>query len=150
MSVLAFFYIARLRIVMVPTLGLFVGAGAAGAVELWRKKAWRHLGVAACVGLSAVAVSMAPILQADTSNEWNKAGIVLRTRGDLAEAEDALMRAREANPRNPNTYLNLAVLYREAGRADDAQGAEARARDILAGQRAEGEDFRRVLEGQRP
>ena len=150
-TVLLFFYIARLRVVMVPTLGLFAGAAVGRAVELVRsggwRRAWPPVAVAACIGMVAAGVSSLPLLAPDTSNEWNKAGGVLREAGFHAEAEDALLRAVEANPANPNGWRNLAVLYRETGRPERADDAEARARALSAGDPAAADDFRRGLRG---
>ncbi|HUG36615.1 MAG TPA: tetratricopeptide repeat protein [Candidatus Limnocylindrales bacterium] len=145
LTVLAFFYIARLRITVAPSLGLFVGASAAAAATLVRRRAWRPLAVAASVGLVAFGVSSLPLLRSDTSNEWNKAGGVLRLLGRHGEAETALQRAVGANPSNANTFRNLAVLYTEMGRLEEARAAEARAAAMLDPQRAEADAFRDAL-----
>ncbi|MBW3534779.1 MAG: tetratricopeptide repeat protein, partial [Gemmatimonadetes bacterium] len=115
-------------------------------VALVRERLWRRLAVPAAVAVAAVALSSMTLLRPDTSNEWNKAGGLLRSAGRHAEAEEALLRAREENPANPNTYLNLAVLYRQTGRPDEAAEAEARARGILEVRPAEADAFRRALE----
>jgi hypothetical protein len=145
-SVLGFFYIARLRVVLVPSLGIFAGVAVAAVVRLVRDRSWPPLGQAAVVGVAALVVSLLPLLPRDTSNEWNKAGGVLMRDGRTEDAERAFERAREANPGNPNTYLNLGVLYRSVGRSDEADAVEAFAGAILAGEAAEGEAFRRALE----
>jgi tetratricopeptide (TPR) repeat protein len=83
----------------------------------------------------------------DTSNEWNKAGIVLRLNGRPEEAEAAFRRALAANAASSNAWLNLAVLYRETGRGEDAARAQAAADDLLARERIAVERYRRALGG---
>ena len=144
-TVLAFFYIARLRITVAPSLGLFVGAAAAAVATLVRRRAWRPLAVAAGVSLLAFGVSSLQLLRSDTSNEWNKAGGVLRLLGRHDEAETALQRAIGANPTNANTYRNLALLYADMGRPEEARAAEARAAAMLDPQRTEADAFRDAL-----
>ncbi|HEX9887157.1 MAG TPA: hypothetical protein VGA70_11750 [Longimicrobiales bacterium] len=145
-SVLLFFYIARLRVVMIPTLGVFAGAAVARTLTLVRRRDWAAVAVAAALAVAALGVSKLPLLQGDTSNDWNKAGGVLRLLERYEEAEAALARAGVANPDNPNTWLNLAALYRDTGRPGDAAAADARARDLLDGQARESAGFRAALE----
>lgn len=145
-SILAFFYIARLRIVMVPFLGVFAGAAVARGWALAREKNWSALGGASLLVLAGWGVASIPLVQADTSNEWNKAGGVLRALQRHDEAALALERAREANPTNPNTFFNLAQLYRDLGREEDAARAFARGQELAGSGEEEGGAFRRALE----
>jgi hypothetical protein len=117
---LIFFEIARLRAVMLPSLGFFAGAGVVAVVEAVRAHRTRRLALAAVVVLCGALAANWPFLRVDTSNEWNKAGGVLRLQHRLPEAELAFQRALEANPQNTDGFKNLAVLYRETGRAREA------------------------------
>lgn len=130
-SVLLFFYIARLRILMVPTLLLLAGPGIAGLLSLVRRRALRATGLLAALGLAGVLLASLPLLRSDASNEWNKAAGVLLLAGFATEAEEFLGRALDANPSNPDSWRNLAHLYRETGRPDEAAEAEARASVLL-------------------
>ena len=102
-SVLGFFYIARLRVVMVPSLAIFAGAAAARIAELSRDRARQAVVIAGVLALMGFAAAKIPLLDSDTSNDWNKAGGVLRVMGRYAEAETALERARTANLPLPAT-----------------------------------------------
>jgi len=146
-AVLLFFYIARLRILAVPTLGIFAGAAVGRAVALAREREWRPLLAAALVGVVAAAVSLLPLLRPDASNEWNKAGGVLRLAERWDAADAAFDRAERANPQNPNTWRNRALLYRDLGRPEAAEEAEARARLLAGEQPDEAARYRRALEG---
>lgn len=140
-SVLGFFYIARLRIVMIPTLAVSAGAAVARVTQLWRSSARRPIAIAAALALLGFTVAEVPLLRSDPSNDWNKAGGVLRVMGRYAEAETALERARTANPRNPNTYLNLAVLYRVLDRTSEADAAAATADSLQAAEEGQSSGF---------
>jgi tetratricopeptide (TPR) repeat protein len=152
-SVLMFFFIDRLRIGIMPAIGIFLGAG---TLLLWRlvmrareggRPAQRALAVAWGVVIAGALLANRPFLIEDTSNEWNKAGIVLKLNGRPTEAEAAFQRALTANPASANAHLNLAVLYREGGRADDAARSQAAADELLARERLAVERYRRALEG---
>lgn len=147
-TVLTFFYISRLRAVMLPSIGIFLGAGAVAlreAVRSRRTRTWSLAGAVAVVALGAL-VANRPFLAVDTSNEWNKAGGLLRLQNRFPEAEAAFRRALEANPSSANAHLNLAVLYRQTGRAAEAARMDSIAADLLARERDVGEAYRRALE----
>ena len=144
-TVLGFFYIARLRIVVAPTLALLAGAAVGRGVELWRRGDRSAVAAAGLPALLALGLASLPLLESDTSNEWNKAGGVLRIAGRPVEAERALLRARAENPANPNTYRNLTVLYEQTGRPAEAAEARAALRELEARERSEGERFREEL-----
>lgn len=55
------------------------------------------------------------------SSLWNQIGLVRATRGATREAEAALRRAIALQPMNPVAYANLAFLYLEQDRPDDAK-----------------------------
>jgi tetratricopeptide (TPR) repeat protein len=145
LSVLAFFYIARLRIVMVPSLAVFAGGTAGQVIFLARAGRWRPVAAVGAFALLGFGVAKLPLLASDTSNDWNKAGGVLRVMERFEEAEAALMRAREANPQNRNTYLNLAALFRQMGRPEEAAAAEAAVRELAAAAGRERVDFVEAL-----
>jgi tetratricopeptide (TPR) repeat protein len=132
-SVLGFFYIARLRVIMIPTLVLMSGATVAKIVDLAGSRRWRAIALPAVLAFAGFGFAKLPLLGSDPSNDWNKAGGVLRVLERFDEAEAALLQARAANPENPNTYMNLSVLYRETGRTEEAAAAEDMAREILSG-----------------
>jgi tetratricopeptide (TPR) repeat protein len=148
-----FFFIDRLRIGIVPSIGIFMGAGALLIARLVVRARARAAGArrALAVALGVVVVGAVtanrPFLLVDTSNEWNKAGIVLRLNGRPREAEAAFRRALAANAASSNAYLNLAVLYRETGRGEDAARAQAAADELLARERIAVERYRRALGG---
>ena len=145
-TVLLFFYIARLRVVMIPSLGIFAGAGVAALLSAYRSQRWRRLtGLAAAV-VFAGALAALPLLRSDTSNEWAKAGGVLRAAGDLEGAEAAFYRGGEENPDNPNVWLSLASLYRATGREAAADSAQVRAQALLGAAEQDGASYRRALE----
>jgi len=146
-SVLAFFYIARLRVVMIPGLAVFAGAAVGRGLELWRSRRRQSVAIAAILAVLAFGVAKIPLLASDTSNDWNKAGGLLRAMERYDEAEAALERARAANPENPNSYLNLAALYRQTGRLDEAAAAIARAQELTAGETRERVDFMEAVRG---
>ena len=50
--------------------------------------------------------------------------------GDLEQAERAFLRARQENPRNGNTYMNLGALYEHRGDAERASAAYAEGRRL--------------------
>ena len=145
-TVLLFFYIARLRIVMIPTLGLFAGAAVSKAVFLGKRREWQPLAVAAAIGIAGFAVASVNLLDIDTSNDWNKAGGILAAADQFEDAERALGLAIEANPANADTYLNLESLYRRSGRIAEADSARALAERLRASGPADGETYRRSLE----
>lgn len=149
-TVLLFFYIARLRVVMVPSLGVFAGAGVASMVAGVRERAWRRLAPSLAVAIVAAGIAALPLLRSDTSNEWNKAGGVLRMSGQMDEAEAAFERAGQENPSNPNVWLNLASLYEATGRAQAADTARARAEALLTVGGADADAYRRALEAGPP
>ena len=148
-SVLAFFYIARLRIVMVPSLAVFAGGTVGQVVLLVRSRRWQTVSVVGLLCFLGFGVAKVPLLASDPSNDWNKAGGVLRVMERFEEAEAALIRAKEINPENPNTYRNLAVLYRQLGRAEEAAAAEASVRGMVAPADGDREDFEEALRGSR-
>ncbi len=145
-TVLLFFYIARLRVVMIPSLGIFAGAGVAALLAAYQGRSWRRLTGLAAVVVVGAGLGALPLLRSDTSNEWAKAGGVLRVAGDLEGAEAAFIRGGEENPANPNVWLSLASLYRATGRGPAADSAQARAQAILATAEQDGASYRRALE----
>ena len=145
-TVLLFFYISRLRVVMVPALGVFAGATIAVALAHLRTRDWRQLATVVIAASLAGALASLPLLRSDTSNEWNKAGGVLRMAGDLEGAEAAFLRARMENADNPNAWLNLAGLYEATARPDDAEAARRAAEEILARGADDADAYRRELE----
>jgi tetratricopeptide (TPR) repeat protein len=149
-TVLLFFYIARLRVVMVPSLGVFAGVGVAAMAALARERAWRRLTPSLAVAILAAGLAALPLLRSDTSNEWNKAGGVLRMAGEMESAETAFERAGVENPSNPNVWLNLASLYEATGRTQAADTARARAEALLDRGGADAEAYRRALDAGRP
>lgn len=131
-SVVLFFYIARLRILVVPTLLVF---GGLGLHTLWRTVRARTLPATALLAAlfaAGFALSSLPRLTPDPSNEWNKGAGVLMNAGFYEDAADFLDRSLESNASNPNGWRSLARLYRETGRPEEAAEAEARAAALLA------------------
>ncbi len=146
-TVLSFFYIARLRVVMVPALAIFAGAAVGRGWTLAQTRSWGSLTRGAALAAVGFGIASLPLLTADTSNDWNKAGGTLRLMGRYDDAESALGRARIANPNNPSTYMNLAALYRQTGRAPEASEAEAQARALMSGTADDMAGFREGVQG---
>ena len=83
----------------------------------------------------------------DTSNEWNKVGVVLRVKKRYEEAEKAFKRAIEENPSNPNSYLNLAVLYDTTGRLAEEKKIRALGHILMKEERDGREQMLQELKG---
>lgn len=143
---LIFFYIARLRAVMLPSLGFFCGAGAMAVREMVRERRPQRIAAAAAVVVLGALVANRHFLTVDTSNEWNKAGGLLRVQKRYAEAETAFRRALASNPGSANAYRNLAVLYRQTGREADAARFDSTAARLLARDAGVGAEYQRALE----
>ena len=125
LSIILFFYIARMRMPMIPFLAVFAGGAVQMIFSTIKTSGYRRL-ILCCVFVAGVSIfSNWKLVPVDTSNEWNKVGVVLRVKKRYEEAEKAFKRAIEENPSNANSYLNLAVLY-------DATGQVAKAKDIRA------------------
>ncbi len=142
-SVVLFFYIARLRILVAPTLLILAGIGIHALILDLRSRSYRAAGVLAALLLVGGALSMTPRLTPDPSNEWNKGAGVLMNAGFHEDAEFFLQRSLEANPANPNGWRSIARLYRETGRPEMAEEAEARATALLMAVQSAEEAFRR-------
>jgi hypothetical protein len=145
-TIVLFFYIDRLRMPAVPSLAVLAGGTVSAMYGWWWGRSWAKLAAGMMLVAAAAAISNRPLVTPDLSNEWNKAGVVLRLRGRYAEAEEAFLKARSENPSNPHSYLNLAVLYTQLG--DDARAAEMRRRGEQLRNRAVEESFIRSLEEQ--
>jgi tetratricopeptide (TPR) repeat protein len=117
---------------MIPTLALMSGATVFRIGELIGSRRWATLVGSALLALAGFGFAKLPLLSSDPSNDWNKVGGVLRIMERFDEAEEALLRAEATNPRNPNTYRNLSVLYRQTGRMEEAVAAEVRAQEVAA------------------
>lgn len=64
---------------------------------------------------------------------WLQAGAAAAATGDAATAEAAWLRAEELAPASPAPAINLALLYLEGGRLDDAREAADRAGRVAPG-----------------
>ena len=120
LTIILFFFIARLRMPMIPFLSIFAGYSLCSMLYWIIDKKWIMLAVGSVFIAVVYVISNLHLVKIDTSNEWNKAGIVLRVTKRYEEAEKALLRAKRENPANPNSYLNLSVLYRETGQFEKA------------------------------
>ena len=142
-TVLVFYFLARFRMPMIPSVCVLAGAGLVRVANAVRSRAWRPaLGyVAAAAGVLLFArITWAPY---DSANEWNKVGAVWLALGKAEPAEAAFFHARDENPRDPNAYLNLARLYQRAG---DTARAEAMQHEAASRQSAApGDAFVREL-----
>ena len=120
LTIILFFYIARLRMPMVPFLAIFAGYSICSMISWIIDKKWNRLAFGSLFVIGIYILSNLNLVKIDTSNEWNKVGIVLRVMKRYEEGEKAFFRAKRENPANPNSYLNLAVLYRETGHLQKA------------------------------
>ena len=130
---------------VVPTLLLWAGIGLVGLWDAFRRRDLRASGVLVLLGLAGWGLSSLPRFTADPSNEWNKAGGVLRTRGFPEEAERFIRSGLEANPRNPSGWRNLALVLDDLGRPAEANEARLRAHALEVAAEAEAEAFRNGL-----
>lgn len=132
-TICMFFYIARLRMPMVPFLAVFAANAVSTLYYYSRnrdyKKVFALLTAVICLGILCN-IKTAVI---DTSNEWNKAGVVLRAQGKYKEAEKAFFRAIDKNDRNRNSYLNLMMLYKNNGQTEKASEMERKAQQCSSG-----------------
>jgi len=119
-TIVLFFYIARLRMPMTPFLAIFAGGAISALIKYIKNKNIIAFILSFLLVLSLFFLSNIRLTQIDTSNEWNKAGVVLRVQGKTKEAEKAFFRAMKENNRNPNTYLNLSVLYDKMGEYENS------------------------------
>ena len=71
-----------------------------------------------------------PVVEDGDWERWNDYGIGLLLQGDLKGAEHAFLRATEADPRNPDGWLNVARSMIEEGRTADAEPFLAKALDL--------------------
>ncbi|MBW1800872.1 MAG: glycosyltransferase family 39 protein, partial [Deltaproteobacteria bacterium] len=115
LSIILFFHIARMRMPMIPFLAVFAGGGVRMLFSTIKTSRYSTLALCAVILAGASIFSNWTLGRADTSNEWNKVGVVLRVKKRYEESERAFKRALEENPSNPNSYLNLAVLYDATG-----------------------------------
>lgn len=144
-TVLLFFYIARLRILALPTLLIFAGLGLSALISSVRRSRWVAFGFLSLLVVAGFGLSSLTRFDPDPSNEWNKAGGVLASRGFDQDAEQFFQRALIANRLNPSTFRNLAVLYRRTGRADDADRMQARAEELMGAAAGAAEAFGATL-----
>lgn len=132
-TILSFFYISRLRMPMVPFLIVFAGAGGSFLVNHLKQRHLKKLLAGGLAGGMAYGVSALKLTEVDTSNEWNKVGIVLRLQKKYGRAELAFQKALQENPHNPNVYLNLRVLYDTLGMTEKAAEARRKAEALMPG-----------------
>ena len=132
-TVLVFYFLARFRMPMIPSVCVLAGAGVVRIANAVRSRAWRPslaYAATAVVALAFARITWAPY---DSANEWNKVGAVWLALGKPEAAEAAFFHARAENPHDPNAYLNLGRLYERAG---DHARAEAMQRTAAAFQSA--------------
>ena len=123
---------------MIPFLAIFAGGALPTLFSHIKKGHWYRLILISMFLAAIYVISNLSLAKIDTSNEWNKMGIVLRLKKRYADAEGAFLRAKQENPINPNTYLNLSILY-------NAMGDQEKAKRM----RAIGESFIRVDDTER-
>ncbi|MGK7345431.1 MAG: hypothetical protein ACNS63_06445 [Candidatus Nitrospinota bacterium M3_3B_026] len=134
-TILVFFFVSRLRMPMAPFLIIFAGGAVASLAGYIRAKRWSRTALTAALMTPLFVLGSWEFVKSDTSNEWNKAGVVLRANERYRQAEAAFIRAARENPANPDSYRNLAVLYEKTGAPGKAEKMRERAR-LLTGQGA--------------
>jgi tetratricopeptide (TPR) repeat protein len=142
-TVLMFFYLARFRMPMIPMLCVLAGHGAVQLFEAVRGRSWRPALGRLAMAATLVVFARIAWVSHDSANEWNKAGAVWMSLGDLGEAESAFEHARNENAGDPHAYLNLARLYEQRG--DTAAATEMRRQGALRLAGQEGDEFRHQL-----
>jgi 4-amino-4-deoxy-L-arabinose transferase-like glycosyltransferase len=143
LSILLFFCISRIRMPMIPFIVIFAGHGVSYLLSFLNTKQWNKTLLSALFIAPMFIFCNIAWSKPDSSNEWNKVGIVLRIQKRYEDAERAFIRARELNPTNPNTYLNLDVLYRTVGSPDKAANMRSMAKKLI--NRNEEEQFIETL-----
>ena len=135
LTIFLFFYIARLRMPMVPFLIVFAGGGVSFVISCVKNHQFKRALPCCLAGIAGYGISTVKLAEADASNEWNKAGVVLRLQKKYGAAEKAFLEAMRANPNNPNVYLNLGVLYDSLEKHQKAKEAYARAKALMTGEK---------------
>lgn len=125
LTIFIFFYIARLRMPMIPFLTIFAVGAFSTMVSYIHRRNWKRFILGSLFVLGVCLLSNLNLADIDTSNEWNKVGIAFRIQKRYTDAERAFLQAKKNNPVNVNTYLNLGVLY-------DATGNHEKAREMRA------------------
>ena len=93
LTMLLFFYMARLRMPMVPFMAIFAGGALSTLLSHIKNRRWNKV-ILSCIFLIVVyLLSNLNLVPVDTSNEWNKMGVVLRVQKRYFEAERAFNRA---------------------------------------------------------
>ncbi|MFH0844523.1 MAG: tetratricopeptide repeat protein [Pseudomonadota bacterium] len=121
LSILIYFYISRLRMPMIPFLAVFAGGALTRCFSYIKRRQWSSVALIVLFCLATYTISNLRLVKIDTSNEWNKMGVVFRAKKQYVDAEKAFFRAMKENPSNPNTYFNLSVLYRVMGDPEKAR-----------------------------
>lgn len=121
LTIIMFFYVARFRMPAIPFLAIFAGGAVSAMIDYIRDLKKIRILVSFILVVCFFLISNIKLVEVDSSNEWNKAGVVLRVNKKYEEAEKALLRARQENPSNPNTYLNLGVLYNIMGDTEESK-----------------------------
>jgi tetratricopeptide (TPR) repeat protein len=94
-------------------------------VSYIHRRRWKRFILGSFFVLGVCLLSNLNLANIDTSNEWNKVGIVFRIQKRYADAEKAFFQAKKNNPVNVNTYLNLGVLYDATGSPEKAKKMRA-------------------------
>ena len=85
------------------------------------------------LGNAGTAAAWRPVVRRQDWERWNDWGIGLLLQGDLKGAEYAFLRAAEADPANPDGWLNVARALVEEGETERAKPFLGRALEISPG-----------------
>jgi len=93
LTILMFFYLARLRMPMIPMFAIFAAGAMATITSYIKIGSWNRV-ILSCIFLVGIYIlSNWSLAKIDTSNEWNKVGVILRIQKRYADAERAFSRA---------------------------------------------------------
>jgi tetratricopeptide (TPR) repeat protein len=122
-SVALFYVFGRYRFPLVPVLALFAGAGAARALELYRKKSWPLATLGGSIALGAALIVNWPITGVSGAGAagYNNLSNAYLKQGQIAAATKTALQAVEVDPNYGVAHYNLGNLYAQQGKIADSR-----------------------------
>ncbi|MBI5427237.1 MAG: tetratricopeptide repeat protein [Nitrospinae bacterium] len=122
LSVIAFYYVSRLRIPAVPYFALFAGL-TLGRIWLWaRARDYRRAGIALGVALllKFLLNSPAEVAPGEKSNHYGNLGQAYLRLGEMDKAKAALEKSLAIQPDNIYGRINMGTVYARTGELNEA------------------------------
>ena len=122
-SVTLFYVFGRYRYPLVPVLVLFAAAGIVHALDVYRQKNWRLLGMAASVAFVAALLVNWPSVDSSGPGAagYNNLSNAYLKQGRVGEAFQTALRAIEVDSNYGVAHYNLGNLYAQQGRIPEAK-----------------------------